>query len=88
MVAIISQTFQAQNNEINIEELFFQLLDESRRLKSKKLKETALVAKVGSKKVQDRPKCSYYKKSGHIKSKCWQKYPEKKSNKANFKVKS
>jgi hypothetical protein len=46
------------------------------------------VAKVGSKKAQDRPKCSYYKRIGHIELKCWQKYPEKKPNKANFKVKS
>jgi hypothetical protein len=69
-VAIISQTFRAQTQEINIKELFFQLLDESRRLKSKEVKNTALMAKAGSKKAQDRPKCSHYKKSGYIKMKC------------------
>jgi gag-polypeptide of LTR copia-type len=40
-VAIISQTFRACEGEINTEELFSQLLDESRRLKSKERKETA-----------------------------------------------
>jgi hypothetical protein len=82
-VAIISQTFRAREGEINTKELFSQLLDESRRLKSKKGKETALVAKASSKKAQTRPKCSHCHKSGHNKSKYWQKYPEKKPKKPN-----
>jgi ribosomal protein L32 len=48
------------------------------------VKDMALVAKASSKKVQDRPKCSHYKISGHIKSKCWQKNPEKKPKKAKL----
>jgi hypothetical protein len=37
--------------------------------------------------AQDRPKCSYYKKLGYNKSKCWLKHPENKPKKANFKEK-
>jgi gag-polypeptide of LTR copia-type len=69
-VTIISQTFRAKTDEINIKELFSQLLDESRRLKSKEPKDIALVAKTSSKRAHDKPKCSYCKKSGHNESKC------------------
>jgi hypothetical protein len=41
------------------------------------------VAKTSSKRAHDKPKCLYYKKSGHNKSKYWQKYPKKKPKKAN-----
>jgi hypothetical protein len=69
-VVIINQTFRAKTDEINIKELFSQLLNESRRLKSKKPKDIALVAKTSSKKAHDKPKCSHYKKSEHNESKC------------------
>ena len=88
-VAVISQSFRSNKKEIDMDTLFTQLLDESRRLKSRdSTKETALAVKSGPNKSTERPKCTHCKKKGHEESKCWKKHPEKKPKKPNSKDKS
>jgi hypothetical protein len=82
-VAIISQSIRTSQVEINLDDLFSQLIDESRRLKSKEDKEMALNSKAssgGAKPKEDKPRktkraCKHYKKSGHNEDKCWIKHP-------------
>ena len=57
-------------------------MDESRRLRSKDVKETALSIKADIVKSDKRLKCPHCDKKGHNKDKCWKKYPEKKSKRA------
>jgi hypothetical protein len=83
-VAVISQSFRSNSENIEVDSLFSQLLDESRRLKSKESKETALTVKVKpGKKNGGRPKCVYCKKNGHEEAKCWLKSPEKRPKRSN-----
>jgi hypothetical protein len=82
-VAMISQSIRTSQVEINLDELFSQLIDESRRLKSKKDKEMALNSKAssgGAKPKEDKLRKTkrvykYCKKSGHNEDKCWIKHP-------------
>ena len=83
-VAIISQLFRSSDGEISLDDLFSQLIDESRRLKSKNQdSEMALVShpkpKQGGanakKDKQEKQKCKHCKKSGHPDTKCWKKFP-------------
>jgi hypothetical protein len=77
-VAIISQSIRTSQKEINLDDLFSQLIDESRRLKSKEDKEMALNTKASSR--QTNPNKDKFKKtksaynhckiSGHIEDKC------------------
>jgi predicted molibdopterin-dependent oxidoreductase YjgC len=75
-VTIISQFIRTNQIKINLDELFSQLIDESRRLKSKEDKEMALNSKASSgeaKSKKDKPRktkrtCSYCGKSGYNKN--------------------
>lgn len=70
IVAIISQSFRLNEANIRVENLFSQLLNESRRLNSKKFKETTLLTK------PNKPKCAYYRRNGHLKAKYQKKNPK------------
>ena len=80
---MISQSIRTSQVEINLDDLFSQLIDESRRLKSKEDKEMALNSKAssgGAKPKEDKPKktkriCNHCRKSGHNEDKCWIKHP-------------
>jgi hypothetical protein len=77
-VAMISQFIRTNQSEINLDDLFFQLIDESRRLKSKENKEIALNSKPssgGAKPKEDKPRktkrtCNHCRKSEHNENKC------------------
>jgi hypothetical protein len=80
---MISQFIRTSQSEINLDDLFFQLIDESRRLKSKKDKEMALNSKAssgGAKPKEDKLRktkrtCNHCEKSGHNENKYWIKNP-------------
>ena len=75
------QSTSVDETDINLEDLFSQLIDESRRLRSIHA-ETALNTKAGSggakPKKGKKPKkvCGYCKKTGHTEDQCWEKHPE------------
>jgi hypothetical protein len=78
-VTIISQFIRTSQSEINLNDLFSQLIDESRRLKSKENKEMALNNKAisgGGKPKKNKLRktkrtCNYCRKSGHNENKYW-----------------
>jgi hypothetical protein len=73
-VTMISQSIRTSQSEINLDDLFFQLIDESRRLKSKENKEMALNSKAssgGAKPKKIKRTCNHCGKSGHNENKCW-----------------
>jgi hypothetical protein len=51
---MINQFIRTSQSEINLDDLFFQLIDESRRLKSKENKEIALNSKASSERAKPR----------------------------------
>jgi len=80
-VAIISQTIRSTNTDIDLTQLFSQLVDESRRLNAREDTEMALPSK--DQKADDKaknsptkPKCSHCQRKGHKEEKCWIKHPE------------
>jgi hypothetical protein len=83
IVAMISQFIRTSQSEINLDDLFSQLIDESRRLKSKEDKEMALNSKASSggakpkknKLRKTKRTCTHCRKSGHNENKCWIKNP-------------
>ena len=82
-VAIISQSYRQGLEKIDLQQLFSQLIDESRRLNNKAPStgmDTALATTQSKQKQPNGNKkqltYSYYKKKGHIKAKCFKKYPE------------
>jgi Pol polyprotein, beta-barrel domain/gag-polypeptide of LTR copia-type len=83
-VAIISQSFRTSTTDIDIIQLFSQLIDEARRLKAKEPQEMAMASK------DTRPYCSHCNKSGHSIENCWKKHPNlrPKRNKAKEKPKN
>ena len=82
-VAMISQFIRTSQSEINLDDLFSQLIDESRRLKSKEDKEMALNSKAssgGAKPKKDKLRktkrtYNHCGKSGHNENKYWIKNP-------------
>lgn len=73
-VAVISQAFrQAPGDDIDLIALFGQLVDESRRLKSKEPNEMALLNRSTGQLSEN---CSFCHKRGHNEQKCYQKHPE------------
>jgi hypothetical protein len=79
-VAIISQSYRLQNQEIDLNQLFSHLIDESRRLQAARPlpeEETALNTRNSTNHTSKKlVHCSYCKKKGHLESKCWKKHPE------------
>ena len=80
-VAIISQTIRSTNLDVDLNLLFAQLLDESRRLKSRGDVEMAMPIQGGgasnkANKPNTKPKCNHCKKTGHKEDKCWVKNPD------------
>ena len=67
-VAIISQSFRTTTTDIDIIQLFSQLIDEARRLKAKEPQEMAMAS-------ETKRKCAYCHKEGHSIEKCWKKHP-------------
>jgi hypothetical protein len=87
-VTVISQSYRSKTEDIDIKNLFSQLLNKSRRLQSIKVKETALLAKTDPIKDRgSRPKCSYCHRTGHSEAKCWRKHLKKKSKQTRSKSK-
>jgi hypothetical protein len=93
-VAMISQSIRTSQSQVDLDQLFAQLVDESRRLKSKEDKEMALNSKTysGGPNSKDGPRktkrtCNHCKKSGHIEEKCWIKHPALKTQKESNKDK-
>lgn len=95
IVAIITQSIRSQNL-INLEDISAQLIDESKRLKSKNISinkiqssedmDITLYTKNSTKndsknKHKSHKKCNYCGKKGHTEEECYSKHPElKKSN--------
>jgi hypothetical protein len=90
-VAIITQTIRTNNNIVlNIDDIFSQLLDESKRQKGYKKPlvisnepkeaEMALNTNTSNKKTKKgsrvKQKCSFCGKPNHNEPNCWEKYPE------------
>jgi hypothetical protein len=79
---MISQSIRTSQVEINLDDLFSQLIDESRRLKSKEDKKIALNSKASSgeakpkedKLIKIKRTCSYCRKSEYNENKCWIKH--------------
>ena len=78
-VAIISQSFRTTTSDINLVELFSQLIDEARRLKAKGPQEMAIVNNTKPK----TDKYTHYNRAGHSIDKYWQRHPELRSKKGN-----
>ena len=73
-VAIISQSFRTTTTtDIDIVQLFSQLIDESRRLKAKEPHETAMATDTKPKSDKN---CTHCHRKGHSIAKCWKKHPE------------
>jgi len=84
-VAIISQSFRGipTSQDIDLIELFGQLVDESRRQKGKEPQEVAMAS--GTKPINaTSKKCSFCHKGGHSVEKCWKKHPEQKPQKGQL----
>ena len=85
IVAMITQNIRSKNEDINLQELFSYLIDESRRLQSREEKPMALLNEIKPKKVQQNTQnsqnkqkyCNFCKKKGHFEAVCYQKHPEK-----------
>ena len=77
-VAIISQSFRTIITDIDIVQLFSQLIDESRRLKAREPTEMAMVNEAKPKEEVNEKKdkkCTHCHKKGHLVKECWKKYP-------------
>ena len=82
-VAIITQSLRASDKEIELNSIFSYLIDESRRLKALEPPEMAMNSNTKPNKAsnsQNRLKCTYCKKLGHIAEKCYKKHPELRPN--------
>ena len=79
-VAIISQTYRSSDNNIDLLQLFSQLIDESQRLKTKHT-DTEMAMPIGRPIDKPKPKCKHCHKKGHQEDKCWVKYPNLKEKK-------
>ena len=89
-VAIISQSYRASDIEIDLIQLFSQLVDESRRIRAIEPIEMALPTSgtaIGTNPRKDKPKngfkCLYCKRTGHTEIKCWAKHPNLKPKRNN-----
>ena len=82
-VAIISQSFRTLKEDIDIVQLFSQLIDEARRLKAKEPHELAMASNE-AKPSKDK-KCTYCHKKGHSIDKYWLKHPELRPKRNKFK---
>jgi hypothetical protein len=86
-VAIISQTFRASTANIDLSQLFAQLTDESRRLKSKH--DTDIEIAITTRdyrpktKAKNDSKCNFCHKKNHTEAKYWKKHPNLKLKKLN-----
>jgi hypothetical protein len=87
MVAVISQTYRqgGGSENINLTNLFGQLIDEEKRVKSRNVdSEMAMPAQThkcnhpGANTGSDKPVCSHCDRIGHIAENCWILHPEKK----------
>ena len=94
IIAMITQNIRSKNEDINLQELFSYLIDESRRLQSKENEPMALIQQIKPKKQQEAQKdqkqqkyCNFCKKQGHYDTNCFKKHPEKapKNTKNTFK---
>ena len=73
------------DNDIDLDDLFNAIIDESRRLKTLEPQEMAMNTQARPNKAStgnSKPKCAYCKKLGHKVEKCWKKHPELKPKKA------
>ena len=83
----IIQSYRTDSTKINLENLFSDLIDESRRQKSKSGESTAMLVNSRKRKSHEsqgprkRTKCSHCKKSFHPVEKCWLLHPELKPKK-------
>ena len=85
-VAIITQTIRANNN-IDLDQIFSQLIDESKRIRYGKNKSLPIINSYNKEEPKDiemslstskntsRIKCKYCTKTGHSEDKCWAKNP-------------
>lgn len=79
-VASITQSYRAETKDIDLDNLFANLMDESRRIKD--VDETALIVKNSGNK-NDKSKCDGCGKNGHKKEKCWKLHPELRPSRGN-----
>ena len=82
-IASTTQTYRAESNEIDMDNLFADLMDESRRIHN--INEKALIAKnsknskprnKNADKSESALKCDHYGRKGHKKDSCWKLHPE------------
>jgi hypothetical protein len=79
IVAMITQNIRSKNEDINLQELFSYLIDESRRLQSKEEKPMALTNELKPKRLQQNTQnlqnkqkyCNFCKKKGHFEANCF-----------------
>ena len=74
-VAIISQTLRTGDNQIDLLQLFGNLVDESRRLKYRE-NDTEMAMPLTNPRGKGKPKCNYCTKTGHLEKDCWTKNPK------------
>ena len=80
IVGVITQTYRqiGSSSNIDLNQLFSQLLDEEKRVKVRNVDtEMALTTQNRFKGNKQNLKCQYCKKRGHKIENCYQKYPEK-----------
>ena len=85
-VAMITQTIRLSEKEIDLDQIFSQLLDESKRLgkkaDTKDIVDVEMTLPTKSNKPK-KPKCTSCNKKGHTEEKCWIKHPELKPKTIN-----
>ena len=74
-VAIISQSLRTSTTDVDLLQLFGQLVDESRRVKYRD-ENTEMAMPLTKNKAKNDSKCAHCSKLGHTEEKCWKKYPE------------
>jgi gag-polypeptide of LTR copia-type len=92
-VAIISQSYRTHTGDINLIELFSQLVDESRRISARESTEMAFTAankpptvkQNGVKKNNDK-ECSFCHRKGHTQETCFTKDPSLRKKQGNKKI--
>ena len=86
-VAIITQTIRS-NDSINLDQIFSQLIDESKRIKAVKKPSNTVPSNASNKDIEmslntsnnTKSPCRHCNKKGHSENKCWIKYPHLKEN--------
>ena len=74
-VAIISQTLRSSDAQLDLIQLFGNLVDESRRLKYRDA-DAEMAMPLTNSRVKGKPRCTYCNKIGHLEEKCWEKHPK------------